>query len=140
VLGASLAISYYEVRRSAQLSAGDRLSRLSHSLASLMEQQTSTKLGLMRRISTDSAVQAAFSTPNRAPSAAAIRTMSAIRLPSDSLTPPMLWTPDGHIIGTLRLEQATDVDQFRSTIATPGALSDSEYVGKIVSVNGHGSL
>src|SRR5262245_24799070 len=88
VLGASLAISYYEVRRSAQLSAGDRLSRLSHSLASLMEQQTSTKLGLMRRISTDSAVQAAFSTPNRAPSAAAIRTMSAIRLPSDSLTPP----------------------------------------------------
>jgi signal transduction histidine kinase len=140
VLGTSLAISYYEVRRSAQLSAADRLSHLSRSLASTIEQQTSQRLGTMRRIATDTAVQAAFSTPNRAPSAAAIRAMSAIRSPSDSLTPPMLWTPDGHIIGTLRLEQATDVDQFRSTIATLGVLSDSEHVGKIISVNGHGSL
>src|SRR5215467_15151972 len=64
VLATSLAISYYEVRRSAELSAAERVSNLSRSLASMMQQQTAARLASMRRIAADTTVQAAFATPD----------------------------------------------------------------------------
>jgi signal transduction histidine kinase len=139
VLVASLAISSYEIQRSAQQSAGERLSHLSQSLSSLIQQQTTTRLGNMRRVAADTAVQAAFATPGRAPSRGATRALASITLSTDSLTPPMLLTPDGRLIGTLRLEQAADIERFRGTLPTLAALEDSEHVTKLVTANGHGA-
>ena len=137
VLATSLAISYYEVRRSAQLSAGERLTRISQALASLMQQQTTARLNTMRRVALDTAVVNSFATPDREPSLAAKRAMSAVTMPTDSLTPPMLWTVGGRLISNLRLEQAADVDRFRATIAEQIVLSDSEHVSKLTAMNGH---
>ena len=137
ILATSLAFSYYEVRRSAQISAGERLTRLSQSLAALMEQQISSRLLAMRRVALDTAVQNAFTTPDREPSRAAKRAMAAITLPSDSLTPITLWTPSGRLIGTLRLEQAADIERFRSSLAEQTAPSDSQHITKLTSMNGH---
>jgi len=137
VLATSLAISYYEVRRSAQVSAGERLTRLSRSLASLMEQQITGRLTAMRRVALDTNVQNAFATPDREPSVAAKRAMLSIMMPSDSLTPITLWTASGRLIGTLRLEQAADVERFRATLAEQIATSDSQHVTKLTSMNGH---
>lgn len=140
VLATSLAISYYEVRRSAQLSAGDRLTHLSRALASLMQQMTATRLATMRRVAADTAVVNAFATPDREPGFAAKRAMLPLTTIADSLTPPMLWTADGRLIGTLRLQQATDIDRFRVTLNDQIATSDSEHVGKLASMNGHAAL
>jgi len=65
VLAASLSTSYYEIRHSAELSAGERLAGLSQVLGSLVEQQTNARLVSMRRISRDSGVQRALRTPER---------------------------------------------------------------------------
>ena len=137
VLATSLAISYYEVRRSAQVSAGERLSHLSRALASMMEQQTATRIAAMRRVAADTAVVNVFAAPDREPSPAAQRAMSSITMPSDSLTPPMLWTADGRLIGKLRLEQTSDIDRFRQTLPAKGAATDSVHIGPLSSMNGH---
>ncbi len=140
VLATSLAISNYEVRRTAQLSAGERLTRISQALASLLEQQTATRLGAMRRIALDTAVVSAFATPDREPSLAAKRAMATITMPGDSLTPPMLWTADGRLISNLRLEQSADIERFRATLSEQAAPSDSQHIGKLTAMNGHAGM
>src|SRR5512132_1538218 len=60
VLAVSMSISYYEVRRSALLSASDRLIGLSRVLAAIVEQQTNARLSSMRRVAHDTAVQGAL--------------------------------------------------------------------------------
>jgi signal transduction histidine kinase len=138
VLATSLAISYYEVRRSAELSAAERVSNLSRSLASMMQQQTAARLANMRRIAADTAVQAAFATPDRPLSAGVVKALATITAVSDSLTPPMLWTGEGRVVGPLKLEQPAELERFRSTLSELVASRDSEHVGALASVDGRG--
>src|SRR5262249_21135755 len=71
---------------------------------------------------------------------AALRALRPITLPSDSLTPPILWTPEGKVLGTLQLEQASDIERFRSTLPELGASGDSVHISKVTAINGHGSV
>ena len=50
VLVLSLGVSYYEVRRAAQVSAGERLSSLSRVLSSMAAEPISMRIALMRRV------------------------------------------------------------------------------------------
>ncbi|MGH7619624.1 MAG: hypothetical protein ACREPM_20620, partial [Gemmatimonadaceae bacterium] len=141
VLATSLGISFYEARQSAQISAGDRLTHLSRALASLLQQQTAARFTNMHRVAADTAVVNAFVTPTRAPSPAAKRAMLAITTIGDSLTPPMLWTADGRIIGTVRLEQSSDMDRFRTSLPAAGrTMSDTEQISPLADINGHAAM
>src|SRR5215831_20702533 len=100
ILAASLAISYYEVRRSAELSAAERLSGLSRSIATMLQQQFAVRLANMRRAAADTAVQRAFATPGRPLSRGAVKALAAIT--TDSLSPPLLLTTEGRVIGPLK--------------------------------------
>ena len=65
VIVTSLGISYYEVRRTAELSTADRLAGISEVLASLIDQATQTRLVQMRRVARDTAVAAALAAPRQ---------------------------------------------------------------------------
>jgi signal transduction histidine kinase len=94
----------------------------------------------MRRIARDSGVQNALRTPDRAPSAAVNKTMSAlIAAPADTATPPQLWRPDGRALGSLKLETPADVQHFRDEVRQQSS-SDSGRVGRLYAMNGHASL
>ena len=64
VLATSLGVSYYEVRRAAELLAGDRLSSLSQSISSMFEMQIASRVVAMHRIAADTAVLHALRMPN----------------------------------------------------------------------------
>jgi len=140
VLAASLTASYYEIKHSAELSAGERLAGLSQVLGSLVETQTNARLALMRRIARDSGVQGALRTPDRAPSDAVKKSLSAlIAAPVDSATPPQLWRPDGRPVGNLKLELPADVQHARDEVRQQSS-ADSGRVGRLYTTNGHASL
>ncbi|MGE5101199.1 MAG: HAMP domain-containing protein, partial [Deltaproteobacteria bacterium] len=140
VLAASLSASYYEIKHSAEVSAGERLAGLSQALASLVEQQTNARILTMRHIAHDSGVQRALRTPDVAPDAAVKKTLSPlITTPADTATPPQLWRADGRPIGTLKLDVPADVQQLRDEVRQQGA-SDSGRVGRLYATNGHASL
>ena len=140
VLAASLSTSYYEIRHSAELSAGERLAGLSQVLGSLVEQQTNARLVLMRRIARDSGVQRALRAPDRRPDAAVTKTLAAlITAPTDSATPPQLWRPDGQTVGNLKLEIPADVQQLRDEVRQQGS-ADSGRVGRLHAAGGRASL
>lgn len=140
VLAASLSASYYEIRHSAELSAGERLAGLSQVLASLLEQQTNTRLVLMRRIAHDSSIQSALRTPDRRAGDIVRKTLaSLVTTPSDTATPPQLWRPDGRPVGNLELEIPADVQRQRVEVRRQGS-SDSGRVGRLHTVNGRASL
>src|SRR5262245_34563746 len=66
VLALSLGISYFAVRRSALVSTSERLSSLSHVLASMVSQNIGVRLQTMSRVAGDSAIVSALRTPQRA--------------------------------------------------------------------------
>jgi len=138
VLATSLGISYYEIRRAAELSAGDRLQSLSRGIASTFQQQISSRIMTMRRIAADSIVVSALATPNHAPRPAVTRSLSPLYSAADSLTPPMLMTPDGRPIGNMRLETADDPSRVLDDIRQR---MDSDYVvGKVYASGGRASF
>jgi signal transduction histidine kinase len=141
VLAASLSASYYEIRHSAELSAGERLLGLSQVLGSMVEQQINARLVLMRRIAHDSGVQRALRTPDRAPDADLVtKTLGAlIAAPTDSATPPQLWRPDGRPVGNLKLDVPADLQQLRDEVRHQ-ASSDSGRVGRLYATNGRASI
>ena len=113
VLATSLGISYYEVRRSAQLSAGERLTHLSHALASLMQQtdRDAPRHDAPRR--DGYRVVNAFATPDREPSLAAKRAMARDHHASATASRRRCsGPPTAGSSATLRLEQASDVDRL----------------------------
>ena len=65
VLALSLVISYYAIRRSTQIAAGDRLASLSRVIAQLYQQQTAARLTLMQQASSDTAILNALRHPER---------------------------------------------------------------------------
>jgi signal transduction histidine kinase len=140
VLATSLGVSYYQVRRAAELLEGDRLSSLSHALSSMFEQQIVSRLGVMHRIAADSSIAAALQTPTLAPSLPALRALSPLRLLADSATPPVLMTPDGHRVGDVRLETPSDVSRLVEDIRQLGLSTDSSHVGRLYSSGGHASF
>ena len=140
VLAASLSASYYEIRHSAEMSAGDRLAGLSQVLSSLLEQQTNTRLTLMRRVARDSSVQSALRTPERAPDEKVKRTLAPlITAPADTATPPQLWRPDGQPVGNITLELPADVHHMMDEVRQQGSL-DSGRVGRLHAINGRASF
>jgi signal transduction histidine kinase len=140
VLTASLGVSYYEVRRSAELSAADRLSTLSRVLSSMLQQQTAVRVAGMHRVAADSAVINALRTPDRPPSAAALKAISLLVTRADSLTPPELVTPDARAVGNVKLETPTDLQPVRAWIQSLDASADSAHVSKLYAVGGHASM
>src|SRR5215467_515863 len=140
ILATSLAISYYEVRRSAELSASERLSNLSRSLASMQLQQIGVRLANMRRAAADTAIQRAFSTPGRPLSAGAVKVLAAIPLAGDSLSAPLLLTTEGRVIGPLKLVEPSELERFRTRLPELVSSSDSEYVGALAAVAGQARL
>ena len=67
VLTASVGVSYYEVRQSAESSRPcvDRLSTLPRVLSSMLQQPTTARIAAMHRLATDSSIVAALRTPDR---------------------------------------------------------------------------
>src|SRR5690349_3735844 len=93
VLALSLIISYYAIRRSTQIAAGDRLASLSQVLAQMIGQQTTTRLTLMHRASSDTAILNALRAPDRPPGVSARRALAGmLATRADSASPPELWT------------------------------------------------
>src|SRR3954470_2196227 len=78
VLALSLIISYYAIRRSTQIAAGDRLASLSKVVAQLFQQQTSSRLTLMHRASSDSAILNALRNPERQPGMSVYRALGGL--------------------------------------------------------------
>jgi len=140
VLATSLAVSYYEVRRAAELLAGDRLSSLSQSLSSMFQAQIASRLMTMTRIASDSAVTNALRSPTRPPGVAAIQALSPLEAVADSVTPPVLMTPDGRRVGDVHLETPDDASRMSDDIRQLGSSGDSAHVSKLYSSNGHASF
>lgn len=139
VLAVSMSISYYEVRRSALLSASDRLVGLSRVLAAIVEQQTNARLSSMRRVAHDTAVQGALRAADRAPDASAKKALSSlITTQADTATPPQLWRPDGRLAGGIGLDVPNDIQRARDEVRLQSE-SDSGRVGRLYITNGHAS-
>jgi len=139
VLATSLGVSYFEVRRSAELSAGERLQSLSKAIASTLGQQIGLRLTTMHNIATDSAVVNALSTPNRAPRPAVYRAMALLAGTGDSATPPLLITTDGRRVGDVRLEMAGDASRVLDDIRQLSRRDSAYMVGRVSAAAGHGS-
>jgi signal transduction histidine kinase len=142
VLATSLSASYYEIKHSAEVSAGERLVGLSQVLVSMVEQQTNGRLALMRRVARDTGVQHALRAPDRAPNVGVNKTLAAlIATPADTATRPELWRPDGRPVGTgnLKLETPADVQHLRDEVRQQGG-SDSGRVSRLFASNGRASL
>jgi signal transduction histidine kinase len=140
VLAISLAVSYYEIRQSAEASARDRLASLSRVVSSLLQQQMTTRLTMMHRIASDTAVIAALQTPTNTPSAAALQALAPLASRVDSATPPHLLTPDGQPLGSMRLELPADVEQYRAEVRDFADSPDSSHVSHWFTANGHSSF
>src|SRR5262247_707750 len=106
VLTLSLGISYYAVRRAAVLSASERLTSLSHVLSTSVQQMINTRMSAMNRASGDTAIINAVRSPSRPLSEAAAVALLPLQGRSDRLTPPELWTKDGHVVGGADQDQS----------------------------------
>ena len=129
MLGASLGVSYFEVRRAAELSAADRLSSLAEVLGSTMTQQLATRGNTMRRVARAPAIVAAVETaaqPLSDSARAALAQLAAT--PGDTLAHSALFTRDGRAIGPMKLETPMDADRLRDVVLATG---DSVYVGPL---------
>jgi len=140
VLATSLAVSYYEVRRAAELLAGDRLASLSRSLSSMFELQIASRVAVMHRIASDTAVLRVLRTPTQAPAPAAMRALSGLMTQADSATPPVLITADGRRLGDVRLETPGDASRMLGDIRELENSADSAHVGRLYSSGGHASF
>jgi len=141
VLATSLGVSYYEVRRSAEMLAGERLQSLSRGIASGLQQQIGSRLTTMHHIASDSIVIGALTTPTRAPHPAVARSLQPLLGSGDTATPPMLLTTDGRRIGDVRLEMPDDATRVLDDIKQLARNTDTNYVvGKVYAAGGHASF
>jgi signal transduction histidine kinase len=138
VLAVAVAVSYYQVRRSADASARQRLRSLSQVLASMVQQQVAARLVTMHRVAADAAVINALRTPARAPGAAANAALKVLIGPADSLSPAMLLAPDGRPVSDVQLETPADLEQLRAQ--HPAAAADSGHVGTLFVSNNRTSF
>ncbi|HVX38702.1 MAG TPA: ATP-binding protein [Gemmatimonadaceae bacterium] len=137
VLTISLALSYYEVRRSAELAAAERVSGLSQVLGSMVDAQIATRLALMSRAAHDPALDRALATPERDPDPTVHAALAKLSTAADSATPPELWTADGRLVGSVRLESEGETDRLRQEFRDFPTRGDSERVSSFFRENGH---
>jgi hypothetical protein len=140
VLATSLGVSYYEVRRAAELLMGDRLASLSRSLSSMFELQIASRVTAMHRIAADTAVLKAVRSPAQTLSPAAVRALAGLMTPADVATPPVLMTVDGRQLGNVRLETPGDASRMIEDIRELEASADSAHVGRLYASGGHASF
>lgn len=140
VLVLSVGMSYYEVRRSAETTAAERLGSLSRVLSSLVQTQMAGRLATMRRVAADTSLIKALRTPERPPSAAALAALAPLSTRADSLTPPQIWNSEGRPIGSVRLEAPVEVQRFQSDVRSHTRLSDTAQVGRVFMSGDHASL
>ena len=141
VLFATLVVSYYQVRTAAIETSSDRLTALGKVFASLIEQQTTTRLALMRRISRDTAVQDALRARTPVLSPAAARALAPLHAtPADSATPPLLWDSQGRPLGEPRLDLPADRRRVRDEVVPAIARGDSSHVTPLRVSNGAASV
>lgn len=138
VLAATLGASYYEIRRSAEIAAADRLSSLSQVLASSVQQQTATRLATMHRAAADTAIIAAFRTPAQKPMEADAA-LSALRMGNDSANPLQLVTRDGRVVGELRSTTPAELEHLRDELRSFARSPDSSHIGPLFVENGRAS-
>ncbi|HEX3866084.1 MAG TPA: HAMP domain-containing protein, partial [Gemmatimonadaceae bacterium] len=139
VLASSLGLSYYEVRRAAELSVAERVSSLAAQLAALVQQTMTARISALRRAANDPVVVAALETPDRAPDRNVFEALRVLRTPADSATPPRLLTRDGRTLGDVQLERATDTRQVRDEVQSFGESRDSARISRLYASGGHAS-
>src|SRR4051812_37585293 len=139
VLALSLIISYYAIRRSTQIAAGDRLASLSKVIAQLFQQQTSSRLTLMHRASGDTAILNALRNPERPPSASVYRALGSVLANRADTTnpPPELWTRDGRPVGRVSLELPIEQRTIRDRVRSLATESDTGFVSRLYVAGGH---
>ena len=137
VLATSLIVSYFEERHTAIEMAGERLSALGQALASFVEQASSSRMNLMRRVSRDTAIQAALRTPQRPLSSKALQALDAMYVnPGDTTTPPELWDSRGQPLGAHELETPADQQRVRDELIQSATAGDSGHVTHLRLSNG----
>jgi signal transduction histidine kinase len=138
VLALSLVISYYAIRRSTQIAAGDRLASLAQVVAQLFQQQTAARLTLMHRASSDTAILNALRHPERAPGRSVTRAVGNLVSRTDfNNPPPELWTRDGRPLGRLSLELPAEARAIRDRVRAQATEIDTGYVSKLYVTEGH---
>src|SRR6185437_13908346 len=110
VVVASLGVSYYEVRRTAELTSADRLASLTSVLAQMSEQSTNTRTTQMRRVALDTAITGALADPTRPLSAAARHALTTLaQALGDTASPAQLLTKQGTAVGGTQAASALEL-------------------------------
>jgi len=136
VVVASLGISYYEVRRTAELTSADRLASLTSVLAQMSEQTTNARMSQMRRVAKDTAIAAALANPAHPLSPAAHQALASLAQSlGDTAFPVRLLTRQGAVAGDTQaasgLELPSDDRTMRDAILAPAAPNDSGHVTRL---------
>src|SRR6185437_2536961 len=136
VVVASLGVSYYEVRRTAELTSADRLASLTSVLAQMSEQSTNTRMTQMRRVALDTAITGALADPTRPLSPAARHALTTLaQALGDTAFPAQLLTKQGTAVGGTQaasaLELPSDDRAVRDAILPSTAAHDSGHVTRL---------
>jgi signal transduction histidine kinase len=132
VLAVSLFASYFEVKHSAESSAAERLTGLSRVLGSLIEQQVSARVAIMRRVAHDTAVANSLLHPDNKPSPSTVHALAALSItPADTATPAELWTADGRAVGAMSLQTPADAERLGNELRRESQLPDSAFFGPL---------
>ena len=138
VLGTSLGVSYFEVRRAAERSAADRLVGAAQVLGSTTAQQLAARGGLMRQVARSPALVAALETPDKTLTDSAMAVFAQLSMSrADTLARAELLTPEGREIGPVKLDLPTDAGRVRDAIL---AEHDSVYIGPLRTTQSGGSF
>ncbi len=135
VLVTSLVVSAYEIRRSAETSAVERLAGLATVLGSLAESPLEGRLAAMRHVAQDTTVVNAVSTPDRPANAATQRALRRLIGGVDSIT-PRLWTADGRPVGNVNLETPAETERLHGELHALAESRDSERVSRLYPTTG----
>ena len=126
-----LLLTYYEVRRSSELAAEERLWTLARTVGQSLDQQATNRLNTLRRLAHEPSIIEALRTPGRNPSLA-VQAMLYSAVPrADSSTPIRLWTTEGHPIGDIQLDMSRERRLAQTEAALVATRSDSGGAGEL---------
>ena len=126
-----LLITYYEVRRSSEMAAEERLSTLARSVGQTLDQQIANRLNALRRLARDSSVTNALRTPGRNPSPAVQALLASVLTRTDTSARVELWTNEGRPIGDIRLETSRERRLAQTEAALSATRADSGGGGQL---------
>jgi signal transduction histidine kinase len=132
LFGASLAVAYYEQRHAAIETAGERLASIDRVFGSLIEQQNTGRIGLIRRVARDSAIRNQLRSPNRPLSPNAIRALGALYAQvNDTATPPELWDARGVPLRQPELAPPENAGAVSDELLRSVAAGESAHVTRV---------